>query len=198
MQKRRAMTETRALTLTSSNREVIVPAGAQGDAKSRLGQFSAWLDRTGGAWREPDLRAYRDHLLEPLAPSTVLAHLSTIRGRYKRILLNNRQAFYALVPDTPGYADRKAIVDEWIERIRGAIEPASAPVKHPTVQDEADTAHLRLTPAQAERLMTTPLDQPRDGALLRVRDAAIVATMLCTGFAKPNCAPWRPRTCAGA
>lgn len=70
------------------------------DAKSRIGQFEAWLKTSGQPWYTPDLAAYRDTLLERLASATVAAHLASIRGRYTALLADNRvrDGLFALTP----------------------------------------------------------------------------------------------------
>jgi integrase len=135
----------------------------------------------GCGWHEPDLAAYRDHLLIMYAPSTTQAHLSTIRGRYREILQDNgtRDILYRLasqVEDRP--ADRKALVDELLARIGNGINPARSTVKTVTRQDRPDAHHLRLTSEQASALMAAP----GLGTLAGLRDTAVIAVMLCTGI----------------
>ena len=60
------------------------------DGRSRIGKFDAWLKFNGLFWHNPDLAAYRDSLLTHLAPATVAAHMSSIRGRYTALLGDNR------------------------------------------------------------------------------------------------------------
>src|SRR5690349_14863835 len=111
----------------SDNALTFVPAGAVKDDLSRLTLYTKWLDASGQHWTQPDLAGYRDYLLtgytgrngKPLSPSSVQAHLSTIRGRYADLLKSNgvRDSLYHMVPaDLPG-ADRKAFVDEALTRI---------------------------------------------------------------------------------
>jgi site-specific recombinase XerD len=164
---------------------IIVPPGAVKDQKHRLTKFADWLATERLPWHKPNLVAYRDYLLErgssngaPLASSTVSAHLSTIRSRYAD-LARDRDRFYVLAShQTDDLLERKAIVDEIVTRIKDATDPATAPVKIKTSQDRADTKHLRLTSAQASRLMNTPGVESRPG----LRDTAVIALMLCTGI----------------
>jgi site-specific recombinase XerD len=157
----------------------IVPAGLGKDAKHRLSRFAAWIARGGQDWHKPNLAAYRDHMLAAgLAPSTVSAHLSTIRARYREIM-RDRDKFYVIARErTQEPLEQKAAVDEMITRIQNAIDPAAAPVKVLLSQDVADATHLRLTTAQAEALMAAP----GVGTLLGLRDTAALALMLCTGI----------------
>jgi site-specific recombinase XerD len=170
------------LILYSDPRTLLIPPGASKDARYRLGKFANWLTKTGRQWYEPDLAGYRDELLDTYAPSTVSAHLSTIRARYNEILRDNgtRDALYARFPhmgnDTP--ANRKAYVDEILTRLSNAIDPKASQVKQKTHQDRPDSAHLRLTTEQANRLLSLPgVD-----TLAGLRDTAILAVLLCTGI----------------
>ncbi len=161
---------------------IILPTGLGKDAKDakhRLSRFAAWVADGGRGWHEPDLAAYRDDMLAAgLAPSSVSAHLSTIRERY-RAIMRDRDRFYAIAAErTREPLEQKAAVDEMIVRIGNAIDPKAAPVKVVQSQDVTDSAHLRLTVRQAEALMVAPgVD-----TLLGLRDTAALALMLCTGI----------------
>lgn len=168
---------------------VLMPDDPGKDAKYRLGKFADWLvaDKER-SWREPNLAGYRDELLgQGYAPNTVRAHLSTIRARYRRLLIDNdtrrmlyRQATHyteaAEIQNSP--ADVKSMVDEVVTQLENAIDPLHSRVKVTKHQDEADSDHLRLTPAQATQLLAAPgLD-----SLQGLRDTAIIALMLATGI----------------
>ena len=159
----------------------LIPDDAGKDARHRLGKFAAWMDGQGRAWHNPDLAAYRDHLAGRYKPSTVAAHLSTIRGRYAVIVKDNatREALYGLaaqVEERP--ADRKAFVDEILTRLANATGPGAAPVKTTTRQDTPDAEHLRLTAEQASALMAAPGVDTLRG----LRDTAVITLLLCTGI----------------
>lgn len=170
------------------NVQILLPDSVSKDDKHRLQVFAGWLDDIGRTWQTPDLAAYRDFLLrdytgrdgKPLAVSSVKAHLATIRGRYRSILRDNhtRDILYAMTPIDATPSDRKAFVDETLERIRNAVDPETAPVKTRIRQDVPDTDHLRLTAAQASAL----LNAPGVDTMLGLRDTAIIAVMLCTGI----------------
>lgn len=139
------------------------------DQHSRLRRYVAWLDATGRRWAMPELAAYRDHLLsEQLAPSTVQAHLATVRTRYQMMLLN-RQIFFDLMPEST-FERQKALADELIARIENAIDPRLARVR---VVTDQDPAFIRLTREQAGALIRS-IKQPRD--------KVIVALLLATGI----------------
>ena len=175
------------LALYSDPRPLLIPPDASKDARYRLGKFAGWLSSTGRQWSQPDLASYRDELLETYAPSTVSAHLSTIRARYQEILRDNgtRDALYALAGEYSSHgrdgaspANRKAYVDEILTRLSNAIDPKASAVKQKTHQDRPDSAHLRLTTEQANRLISLPgVD-----TLASLRDTAIIGLMLCTGI----------------
>lgn len=168
---------------------MLMPAQPGKDERSRLGYFLDWLALMDRAWYQPDLEAYRDYLLRDkpnrqggtgLAPTTVQAHLATVRGRYAAILRDNRvrRALYDLAPAGFGPADRKAFVDEALLRLQNAVHPAAAPITVVTARDTADADHLRLTPEQVRAL----LRGPGQDTLVGLRDTAIFALMACTGI----------------
>jgi len=167
--------------------DLLVPDESDRDRRHRLGQFADWLLESGHQWYQPDLAVYRDALLgRGLAASSVRAHLSTVRGQYKRLLKDNviRTHLYEHAAaelqrlgqdDTP--ANRKAMVDEILERLDNAIDPAVSRVRVVKHQDRPDTDHHRLTRAQAEALINAPGVDTIKG----LRDTAILAILLCTG-----------------
>jgi site-specific recombinase XerD len=171
-----------ALVLLPDAPVSLIPPDADKDGRHRLGLFSRWLNGAGRSWREPDLAVYRDHLLyeRRLAPSSVSAHLATVRARYAALLRDNavRDALYALTPAEASPAERKAFVDETLERLRNAADPRNAPVTVITSQDRPDASHIRLTVRQANTL----LEQPGVDTLMGLRDTALIALMLCTGL----------------
>jgi len=154
------------------------------DVIHRVDSFITWLDDNGMTWTEPDLAAYRDYLLNdrprPLAPRSVAAHLSTIRGRYHVLLKSNdvRKHLSALAPAGATAADRKALIDEILVRISNAVDPIHAPVTVVTEKDVSDDKHLRLTSGQLEELVRAPGVETVKG----IRDTAMLALMACTGI----------------
>lgn len=150
------------------------------DDKSRIGKFDAWMFANGMVWYNPDMVAYRDSLLANVASVTAAAHLSSIRGRYNALLGDNRvhDSLYALAPADAAPANKKALVDEILQRLQNAIKPSSAPVKQITKQDRADSEHLRLTRQQASALMAAP----GVNTLTGLRDTASIALILCTSL----------------
>lgn len=151
-----------------------------------MDRFIDWMREDKRTLWDVDLTAYRDYLLavggndgNGLAPPSVAAHLSTVRGQYRRILRNKQVKAlmyqYASmklqsdgIDDDP--ANRKAIVDEMRTAIQDAIHPDSATV---TVITDQDPTHLRLTIAQANRLMRQPD---------KLRDQSVIALLLATGI----------------
>jgi integrase len=163
----------------------LVPIGADKDTRYRLGLFRAWLaSDQERRWYKPDLAAYAGDLLgRGYAPETVKAHLSTVRGQYRRMMITEaiRDALYELATSqVPGHgpADRKALVDEALTRLENAIDPKAAPVKATTHQDRPDAAHLRLTADQANALLAAPGVDTLQG----LRDTAAISLLLCTGI----------------
>ena len=159
----------------------LMPRRPDKDVKSRLGAFMRWMRSEQADWHDPDLAAYRDRLLaDGKAPSTVSAHLSTVRARYGALIKSNgtRDRLYSMAPADATASDRKAWVDEILTRLQNAVDPDTARVKTKTVQDSPDAAHLRLTRAQAEALMNSP----GVGTLQGLRDTAVIALMLASGI----------------
>ncbi len=172
------------ITLTRGNDILLQTAADNKDSRYRLSKFVRWLNARQLSWYQPSLAAYRDDLLaRGLAPSTVSAHLSTIRARY-RTLLRERDLFFNLSPrhyedGTPlGPADRKAMVDEIITRLEHAIAPQTAPVQTVVRQDRPDSDQLRLTRPQANALLAAPGVETLAG----LRDTVVMALMLSTGI----------------
>lgn len=163
---------------------LLMPDNPSKDHKHRIARFCDWLETEGGAWNEPDLVAYRDHLqAQGLEPATVSAHLSTVRARYRDLTTGPaanelRRATYAHIDPDLGPADAKAIVDEHMTRLTNTLDPKAAPVAQTKVQDAADSDHLRLTKAQADALLAAP----GLGSLQALRDTAVIALLLCTGI----------------
>jgi hypothetical protein len=138
---------------------IIMPADADKHARSQLGQFARWMTDQARPWHAPDLAAYRDAMLgDGKAPSTVSAHLSTVRARYAALIRSDvkRDELYTLAGDhlaelgqDDNPANRAAFVSEMLARLQNAIDPAVSPVRTVTKQDEPDSEHARLTSGQA-------------------------------------------------
>jgi integrase/recombinase XerD len=175
------MTGFNLATQPADVRALLVPDEGGKDTLHRAGKFADWLAETGGRWYAPDLASYRDALLEDgLAASSVAAHLSTVRGLYRRVIRDNatRQRLFDAAPQEASIADRKAFVDEVLTRLDNALDPDAAKVKVIEKQDEADEEHVRLSKTEAEAL----LNAPGMGSPAGLRDTAIIAMMLCTGL----------------
>jgi site-specific recombinase XerD len=168
--------------------QVLLPAKPTKNDRCRIKRFAEWMQTEAREWTEVDLAAWRDAMLEEgLAEGTVTGYLSSVRTRYRDILRKGqtRDFLYhkAVVElqrlgqeDSP--ANRKAYVDEVKERLENALDPAEAPVKTETKQDQVEEDHLRLTTAQANALIAAPgLD-----SLTALRDTAMIALVLCTGI----------------
>jgi site-specific recombinase XerD len=183
------MTNEALTTLKTDPGDVLIPANADKDQASRLRRFCDWLAETGRAWHgNPDLARYRDYLLENgrvrgdgdgLAPTTVRAHVSTVRARYDELLADNavRDALEVAVRraldqdgGTYGPADVEALVNRKLARLRNATDPNKSEV--------ADAEHTRLTTEQATAL----LNAPGTDTLRGLRDTALFALMLSTGI----------------
>ncbi|MEO1290056.1 MAG: hypothetical protein AAFV93_20065 [Chloroflexota bacterium] len=128
---------------------------------SQIRRYNRWLGESGSNLYQPDLTSYRDYLLDILSASSVKVHLSNIRRSYKT-LINNLEHREALVDfleqQFPGedFATIKAKADEIELRLSRAIDPEHSRVTVTTVQDEADSMHIRLTASQGAALMMQP------------------------------------------
>jgi site-specific recombinase XerD len=173
--------ENQLLIVEPQSAFTLMPETPDKDTKYRLNKYLDWLHKVQGNWLKPDLKSYRDFLLEVgLSPTTVSTHLGTIRGRYQAILDDPqlRDMLYSYTSERAMPSDRKAIVDEYTKRLEMAINPARAKVKVVSKQDIADTQHLRLSATEAETLMK----QPGIETLKGLRDTAIIGLFLCTGI----------------
>lgn len=146
----------------------------------RINKYLAWI---GPRWLEPRLDKYRDFLLDKeLEPSTVKAHLSTVRVAYRSLLLN-RDLFFTqarAAKQDASFVEIKLAVDEMIIRIRDAIDPAAVKIQTETSQDIPDAEARRLTKSEANELLKMPgLAYP--DSLRALRDTALIAIALCTG-----------------
>jgi site-specific recombinase XerD len=181
----RGMGVNNQLATQSPNRQILRPDGVDNkDHRHRLEQFVRWLDMYGHNWFEPDLAAYRDYLQDRrLMPTSIRAHLATIRSNYDRMM--NQNWFIEVLYNTArqarpdgSAADHKALVDEAIRQLKNDLNPDNAKVKIVTVQDEADEEHIRLTVSQANSL----LRKPGTDTLRGLADTCAIALMLCTGI----------------
>jgi len=165
-----------------TNRQLTIPGDASRTITSRINLYNGWMQANDRhALTDVDLAAYRDHLLERMTPRSAAAHLGTIRGQYKKMITDNktRDLLYEhAASQTDDIVERKAIVDEILQRLTNATDPMNSSVEIPTVQDVEDSEHVRLTRSQAESLLMAPgVDK-----LIGLRDTAILAVMLCTGI----------------
>jgi len=160
-------------------RAQLPPHSDNKNAVSQIRRYNRWLAESGRVLHQPDLTDYRDLLLETLAPASARVHLSSIRRSYKA-LVENPQHRAALVDQlqrqyaTADFATIKAMADELELRLMRAIDPQRSKVRTENVQDEADSRHIRLTPAQGAALMMRPdlsrLRGQRDVAQLEIDD----------------------------
>ncbi|MGB1285735.1 MAG: tyrosine-type recombinase/integrase [Aggregatilineales bacterium] len=158
------------------------------DHRHRIAIYMEWLDLTGRQWHTPDLATYREYLRQSymgrdnalLSPNSIRAHLSTVRGRYQQLLRDNRtrDMLYEMTPSDASPSDKKAFVDEIVQRIENAIDAKHSSVKVVTRQDTHDDEHLRLSKSQVETLIKAP----GTDTLVGLRDTSVISLMLCTGI----------------
>jgi integrase len=159
----------------------LMPRNPDKDTKYRILRFLTWLREHNYSWTKPDLAAYRDYLLQDHTPHTVAAHLSTIRGQYRRFLSSDTAVRELLLDMWPSGSNKNEVnnfTENAIVRLRDAINPASSKVNKSLHRDRTDSSHLRLTRKQAEALINTPGVDTLRG----LRDTAMIALLLCTGI----------------
>ena len=190
----RLMDNARNDPLWRANHAALMPASPNKDLRSRLGFYIDWLTAQRRTWYQPDLLAYRDYLLRErtrrdkkgnhevvtLAPSTVKAHLATIRARYKALTRDNaaRDQLYDLANPDASAAEQQALVNEFVARIINDMHQSAAPVKLIEKQDSADSDHLRLKPWQVDSLIQAPGLKDLRG----LRDTALITLLACSGI----------------
>jgi integrase/recombinase XerD len=151
------------------------------DAMSRLRMFDRWMTQEGREWHDVRLDLYAQYLLQERQPTTVNAHLSSIRSRYQAILRDNdlRQEWLNHLLSHLSIADAHATMLELERRILNAIDPNSATVKVVKKRDVADEERgIWLRRSQAEWLLNAPGMNDLKG----LRDTALFAMMLSLGL----------------
>ena len=184
--------------LWRENYAILMPKDPDKDQKSRLRFYIEWLSKRGREWYSPDLRAYRDYMLNErvradkdgnlrpatLSPRTVTAHLATIRARYSELMLSS-EVHDDLIdlgdlapPDDEGGQKARQMADMFLVRLQKDVHPSVAQVKVVERQDIADNEHLRLKPYQVSALVQAP----GISSLRGLRDTALIALMVCSGI----------------
>lgn len=152
---------------------------------SRLKLYGAWLDSNQLYWTEPALADYRDAMIaQGKAPSTVNAHLSTIRSRYSDMLKEKARiaeldTIAAEYCRQNGFEQNPANIEATVSRLRFTIQNAldCQSAKEIEVQDHDASEFLRLTTQQANALLCAPGIHTLAG----LRDTALIALALATG-----------------
>jgi site-specific recombinase XerD len=129
-------------------------------------------------WLEPDLAAYRDYLLQRkhLSPSSVQAHLSTVRRRYRELIDSGELKTHVvsiLRVDGVAPAEQQSTFRQIEERLSKALDPTVSEVAAPRPKGEP----VRLTKSQASEL----LGLPGLNTLQGIRDTAVIGLILSTG-----------------
>lgn len=159
------------------------PHSKNKNIQSQIRRYNRWLQQTNRVLYQPDLNVYRDHLLTELSASSVRVHLSSIRRSYKFFIesVAHRQALIIYLqqkfPDDD-FGSIKARADEIELRVVRAIDAEKSQVNVTSIQDEADSKHIRLTPTQGASLLM----QPNISSLRGKRDLALIAMLLATGL----------------
>ncbi len=168
--------------ILSTYNGILIQSTGNKDALSRLKRYVFYLDTYGLEWWKPDLAAYRDYLRsQRLAESSIQAHLSTVRAKY-RAVLRQRDLFYRLIPPALSVADSKSMVDEIITRIENAIHPDEARTSVIRKQDVTDREKVWLTALEVADLLNQPQNLYAANEPVGLRDAAILGLLVSTGL----------------
>ncbi len=158
---------------------------------SRIRQFEGWLATQSSNLLHADLTEYLKYLMSEgrnLSATSANAHLNSIRGRYRRMMRSDeyRHALAQLVSMSAergdvvitSVADQIALMNELERRIEYRIFGGDIRAKEVQKQDVSDEDKgIRLSESQARLLLQMP-----DVRQLRgLRDAAMIALMICTG-----------------
>jgi integrase/recombinase XerD len=187
-----------ALQPVNFSNQVLMPDAPNKDQQSRIQRFIDWLDMMNLTWHSiPSLQPYCYYLqregkirgdeMDGLAPSTINAHLSTIRSRY-RALVNDMGIRSQLMEATrqaasqsdqvQTFADIKGVVDEIYLRLERGIIQSAVKANETISQDTPDSEFPRLTAEQAQELLSLPGGRTLQGK----RDTALLGLMLTTGI----------------
>lgn len=176
--------------LTTADALDFVPADASRTTRSRLTIFTDWLAANDGDLLKPDMRGYVRHLEKErgLSPSSVAAHINTVRGRYRKHVLNSNAVRDSLTRQAAaaGHTDPasvRAVIDEHLTRLDNAL--SSVTVTAPKQRVRTDERRGRwLTKLEIRDLLTLP----DTSTLIGKRDYALLVLMLATGIrAKEVC-----------
>jgi integrase len=160
------------------NHDILVtgdPSRQKKDEQQRLRSFADWLDRTHRHWWLPDLDVYRDYLLNErhLKPSSVAAHMASIRSRYRVML---------------AASDIDALIKTYGvrgNRVQASVEAIKERLGQVTSQD-AGRIHVDRDLTQIYRLSTSEIDAllawPKIITKQRLRDITATGLMLCAGL----------------
>ena len=89
-----------------------------------------------------------------------------------------RDRLYGLMNPEASEAEQQAMVNEFFAQLTNDLHPQTAPIEQVTVQDRADSEHLRLKPYQVSALLSAP----GLGTLRGLRDTALMTLMVCSGI----------------
>jgi|MTBAKSStandDraft_2_1061841.scaffolds.fasta_scaffold07052_3 site-specific recombinase XerC len=148
------------------------------DILNRLRAFENWGRATGRSLFLPDLVVYRDYLLDErkLAPTSVNAHVRTIRNRYLELLEDGtlRRELAQSLRSRPGTVESADVVEDMLMQIRVAVSSRKAILD----AERPDVEYRRLRAEHIKALLASP-----DPSLpIGLRDIAIFALMFTTGL----------------
>lgn len=176
----------------NAGESLLLPVKANKNTRDRIEPYLKWA---GKDWIRPDLGAYADYCrnVNGWKETSIAAHLSTIRGQYKRLASSNEFRDYLLrsLPEEMPLDQRLLMVNEAIKRIENAIETK---VQLDLITKQDDEPHVRLSKRQVQELFDDMLHKRDTGSISEaqyMRDFALIRLMLGTGIREEEAANLR-------
>ncbi|MBN2148277.1 MAG: site-specific integrase [Anaerolineales bacterium] len=157
---------------------ILFPDGmvhAQKDRRQRLGFFVEWREQTGYPWNAASiLEAYERRLLAEgkLKPSSIRAHLATVRGRYRELLEDPAQLRQLLEGQGGNVSDKE--LELQVQKLDTLLN-----AEQRTREQRSQSAGYQPVP---ERHIHNLLLKPGVNTLKGLRDTAIFGLMIATGI----------------
>ncbi|MBZ0298340.1 MAG: hypothetical protein K8J31_01295, partial [Anaerolineae bacterium] len=164
----------------NTNYEMLVTqdeARSKKDERQRMTYYVEWLTSTERMWYMPDLDAYRDYLLEyrKLEPSSAIAHISTVKARYKNLLRDQPGLVTVLQQAAPSIEEQPTFVNEVLKTIEQATSPDAGKIEF-----ERNVRVFHLTRKQIDTLLAQPNVSTNQG----IRDVTAIGLMYCVGISE--------------
>lgn len=161
--------------------DLLVPTGDNSVYVTALNHYKTWLNKNEKNIIPIDFNGFCQYIIHDLnfSLSTAQVYLSALKQSY-RYLSRNRDAMYRFLPedDSLSPADKKAMVDEIVIRIRDSLDEQVTAFSVVKEQDVLDNNFIRLNKEQVRELLSLPAIDTLQG----LRDKAMIAMFLATGI----------------